>query len=444
MNHWLRTLLFATVVVASLSAQTDSSVSSFPDSTYTVGRIIISGNAITKEYVIENEMTFHQGDLITHGEVEYSKQRIYSLRLFTKVSIDVLPDNDSSATILVQVSERWYFYPYPLVGFKDRDFSKLYYGAGVIHNNVGGRNVLLYGQFALGYDPFVSIGYADPLFESKHHIFFKTHAYYTEQRNKSLVSLQSGPNFDEERWGGDISVGKRFTLFSSLTTTLEYVNLHVSDNRSGRTLSPTGRDDFFSFSASYQYDTRDLSDYPRLGTFFTISISKIGVLNSVIDYQRYNLDLRRYIPIGSSVTVAGRAFTSLAEGGAIPNYGHVYFGYDERIRGYYRRILEGEQITGGTMEIHIPLITPGYFRIDKIPIEQFRDFRYALNFALFADAGTTWYREEPFALNRFFSGYGFGFHVILAYSAVGRIEYAIPYGGNVAKGQVLLELGAAL
>lgn len=411
---------------------------------YTVGRITISGNELTKNYVIENEMALHVGDMITHEAVDYTRERIYNLRLFTKVTINVLPDSADRATLLVQVHERWYFYPFPVVGFKDRDFKKLYYGAGLIHNNVAGRNILMYGQFALGYDPFVSVGYVDPLFGFKHQIFFSTHVSYSEQRNKSLVSLQSGPNFDEKRLGADVSLGKRYSLFSTITMTLEYLNLLVSDNRSGRTLSPGGRDEFFSLSASYRYDTRDLADYPRIGTFFAVGVSKIGIFNSVIDYQRYSVDFRRYIPVGSDVVIAGRVFTNLAEGGTVPNYGHVYFGYAERIRGHFKKILEGDQILGSSIEIHIPVIQPGYIHFNQIPIEQFRDFRYGLNFALFADAGNTWYRSEPLALNRFSSGYGFGFHLILAYSAVGRIEYGIPYGQNVTKGEIILDIGAAI
>ncbi|MDD8019170.1 MAG: BamA/TamA family outer membrane protein, partial [Bacteroidota bacterium] len=254
----------------------------------------------------------------------------------------------------------------------------------------------------------------------------------------------SSTNFDERRWGGSLSIGKRYTNFTSITTTLEYLNLNVSDNKAGRTLSPNGTDNFFSLSSSYRYDTRDLADYPRIGTLIGISISKVGLFDGIVNYQRVGVDYRRYIPMYNDVVLAARVFANLASGGRIPNYGHVFFGYGDRIRGYFNKILEGEQIVGSTVEFHIPIIEPSYIRIEEIPIEQFKDFRYALYFAVFADAGTTWYRDEPLALNRFFSGYGVGLHLNLAYSVVARVEFAIPYAYSFSRGEIIFDLGAAL
>ncbi len=416
----------------------------FPDSTYRVGQIIYIGNELTKDYIIEHEMSLTPGSLITHQSVQYDIDRIYSLRLFTKVDIEVHPDTADIATLLVIVNERWYFYPYPVVGIKDRDFSKIFYGAGVIHTNFEGRNVLLFGQFAFGYDPFVSVGYTDPLFSFENKIFLSSRIYYTEQRNRSLVSLANAPNFDERRWGGELAVGKRYSKFTIVTTRLEYLHLSVTDNRAGRTLSPGGTDDFFMFSTSYRYDTRDLADYPSFGTLLQTSVSKIGIFDDVVDYQRYGIDYRRYIPTFGDLVIAGRVFTNIASGGPVPNYGHVFFGYTERIRGHFNKILEGEQIIGSTVELHYPLISPNYIRFDFIPMEQFRDIRYALYIAAFADAGNTWYRNEPLALNRFFSGYGIGLHLNLAYSAVARVEFAVPYRKPVSKGEIVLDIGAAL
>ncbi|MFA6541179.1 MAG: BamA/TamA family outer membrane protein [Bacteroidota bacterium] len=444
MKHIFLLILVYGIRLSFLSAQENANEFGFPDSTYRVSEIIVVGNETTKSYVIENEMSLAVGNTVTYDAVRYDRERIYNLRLFTKVDIDVVPTSADEASVIVRVNERWYFYPYPVVGLKDRSLNKIYYGAGLIHNNVGGRNVLLYGQFAAGYDPFISFGYVDPLFGFDHKIFFSMHLSFSEQRNRSLVSLKNGPNFDERRWGWDVSLGKRYSLFSTVTTTLEYLNLHVSDNRAGRTLSPNGHDHFFSFAAAYRYDTRDLADYPRIGTFFSASVSKIGIFDNVVDYERYNLDIRRYIPIVFDMVAAGRMFTSIAGGGAIPNYGHTFFGYADRIRGYFSKILEGEQIAGSTVELHVPLIKSNYIRIDQIPIEQFRDIRYEMNLAFFADAGSTWYRKEAVALNKFYSGYGVGIHLNLAYSAVGRIEYAIPYGNPLSKGEIIFDIGAAL
>lgn len=416
----------------------------WPDSTYRVGQVIYIGNELTKSYIIEEEMSLKPGSLITHEAAQFDINRIYSLRLFTKVEVQVIPDSEDVATLSVVVSERWYFYPFPVLGLKDRDFSKYYYGLGLAHNNVGGNNVQMYGAFGLGYDPFVSINYINPHVDVQNKIFFSFRAYYTEQQNRSLVSLAGASNFNENRSGIEMTLGKRYSLFTMITMKLEYINLSVTNNFSGRTLSPNGRDEFYSLHSSYFYDTRDLKEYASYGTYIGLGISKFGLFEKEVNYQRIGIDIRRYVPTWYDVVIAGRVFGNVAGGGRIPNYGHTFFGYSERIRGYFDTILEGEQIVGTSLEAHIPIISPRYIKLDFIPLEQFRDFRYAVNLAFFADAGKTWYRTEPFALNSVYSGYGAGVHLLLAYSFVGRIEYAVPYGNPFSQGEIILDLGAAL
>lgn len=415
----------------------------FPDSTYRVGQIIYIGNELTKFYIIEQEMSLKPGSLITYSDVQYDINRIYSLRLFTKVDIQVIPDTGDLATVSVHVTERWFFYPFPVLGIKDRDFSKYYYGMGLAHNNVAGSNVQLYGAFAFGYDPFVSINYINPQIDVQNRIFFSLRAYYTEQRNRSLVSLAGAPNFDEQRSGGEITVGKRFSLFTLITMKWEFLNLRVSDNRAGRTLSANGRDEFYSLHTTYMYDTRDLKEYARIGTLIMLGVSKFGLFEKDVDYQRFAFDLRRFIPTWNDVIIAGRAFGNFAYGGTVPNYGHTFFGYNERIRGHFKTVIEGEHIAGTMIESHIPVITPRYIHFDFIPFDQFKDMRYALNVAFFVDAGNTWHRTEPAALNQWYSGYGGGFHLLLGYSAVARVEFGVPFGNPFSKGEIILDLGAA-
>jgi outer membrane protein assembly factor BamA len=391
---------------------------------------------------MEREMSLKVGSLLTQDALAYDINRIYSLQLFSKVDIKVIPDS-ATATLLVLVSERWYFYPFPIAGIKDHTWSHIYYGAGVVHTNFRGRKELVNVQLALGYDPHASVQYVNPLVDPEHNVYFSTRFSYSLQKNKSLLSLLTGPNFEEEYMGAEVTIGKRFSLFSTAATTLEYTHLSVSDNQAGRTLSPDGTDQFFALHATYVYDTRDLSEYSRIGTLAKLSVSKYGLGGRYIDYQRYSIDFRRYIPLYFNSGFAFRFFGSAVQGGAVPNYGHTFFGYGDRIRGRFKTIVEGEDIVGTKAEVRFPLISPRYMRLEEIPIEQFRDVRYALYFVLFGDAGNVWYRTEPVALNNFLSGFGAGVHMLLSYSFVARIEYA--FGGpGFHNGELILDLGAAL
>ena len=438
----LALLLFLSCKVLAAQDSTRVSPGDYPDSTLRIMNIIFVGNELTKDYVMEREMSLKVGSLLTREALAYDINRIYSLQLFNKVDVSVIPDS-GTATLLFLVSERWYFYPFPIAGIKDHNWSHIYYGAGVVHTNFRGRKELVNMQFALGYDPRASVQYVNPLIDAERNLYFSTRFSYSVQKNRSLLSLSTGPNFDEYYLGGEVTLGKRFSPYSNATTTLEYIHLKVSDNQAGRTLSPDGTDQFFALHLTYVYDTRDLSEYSRIGTLGRFTASKYGLGDTYVDYQRYSVDVRRYIPIYFDAGFALRLFGSIAQGGAVPNYGHSFFGYNDRIRGRFRTIVEGEDIVGAKAEVRFPLISPRYIRMEEIPIEQFRDIRYALYFVLFGDAGNVWYRSEPLVLDNFLSGFGAGLHLLLSYSFVARIEYA--FGGpGFRSGEMILDLGAAL
>ena len=239
-------LVFRTGIALSQDS-TRSVLYSFPDSTFHVGEIYFSGNELTKDYIIEREMSLKPGKLLTYENLEYDINRIYSLQLFNKVDIKVVPDSNSAA-LLVLLSERWYFYPYPIVGLKDRSWSKIYYGMGVAHTNFSGENIQVFAEGALGYDPFISLYYSDPWVSRENNLFFFGKLLYAVMRNRSLVSQASGSNFDETRYGTFVGLGKRFSLFTTASVKLEYTSITVSDNKAGRTLAPDGTDRFFSFT----------------------------------------------------------------------------------------------------------------------------------------------------------------------------------------------------
>src|SRR3989304_5230469 len=103
-------------------------------------------------------MSLKPGDTLSLKSAEYDKNRIYSLGLFNRVELSYHVA-DHEATLYVDVHERWYVFPYVVLGFKDRDWSKIYYGLGILHDNFRGRNEKVSASFALGYDPFLALQY---------------------------------------------------------------------------------------------------------------------------------------------------------------------------------------------------------------------------------------------------------------------------------------------
>jgi outer membrane protein assembly factor BamA len=177
-----------------------------------------------------------------------------------------------------------------------------------------------------------------------------------------------------------------------------------------------------------------------MGTLVRLGITKYGVTAPGLNITRYSADVRRFSPVSSRVVLAGRAFTNLVSGGEVPSYKRVYFGYDQRIRGHFKEVLEGEDIFGVTTEVHYAILSPVYFTADFLPSE-FGVWKFGVSAAIFADAGTVWDRSDSFALDRFVGGYGGGIHILLPYSIVLRIEYAFDESRT---GQFILDVSSAL
>lgn len=411
-----------------------------PDSVFIIDNILVLGNEKTKAYVLLREMTLTPGDYITAEAVEYDKKRIYNLGLFTRVEIGYSPTVLPKATLVIVVSERWFIYPFPLVGIKDRDWKKFYFGGGVTHQNFRGRNEKLYVAGTIGYDPTLIFFYRNPLIDADHNFFLNTSLAWRVVRNRSLTEIVDGKNFDERHLSISMDFGKRFGLAHTGWVSGGYRIVYVTEYRQGRTISPDGRDAFPEVTAGYTYDTRDLEEYAMTGSFIRATVVKYGVPGGTVDFTRTAFDVRRFIPLVRGVTLAGRVYTDLASGGQIPTYSRVFLGYSERVRGHFSRVLEGEQQLGTSWELRMMVMEPRFFRIDAVPIPEFSVWKFGIAAALFADAGTVWYRGGYRVFDQLVGGYGAGVHFLLPYGFVLRTEYALD---EYRRGEIIFDFSAA-
>jgi outer membrane protein assembly factor BamA len=429
--------IFIALISDSFLYAQDSSQTEFPDSTYYVNSILISGNATTKDYVILREMTLKPGALLTTELIAYDKNRIYSLGLFNEVQIHPVPSTEQTVDILVVVSERWYIYPYPIVGLKDRDWNKFYFGAGLSHLNFRGRNEKVFFSFVLGYDPGFSIVYRNPSLTDDGEFFLSTRIAYSNASNRSLQAQAIAGKFTERHTSFSATVGTRFSISRTVWFNVGYEIVNMTDVTPTLSLSPTGIDRFPFMGIGASYDTRDLMEYPSYGTFAQTTVTKFGMPSADVDFVRYSADVRKYIPMNSRVVLTTRVFTDVVAAGPTPVYNRTYFGYGERVRGHFNQIIEGENILGVSSELHYTMIEPTYFTVKFLPPE-FGVWKFGMYAALFGDAGTVWFRRTPLTINNFLKGYGIGLHFLLPYSAVLRAEYGLDEYG---KGEFIFDLG---
>jgi outer membrane protein assembly factor BamA len=402
-----------------LQAQTPS------DSAIIIRDIQIRGNILTKEHVILREMSLKIGDTLTQQAKDLDRNNIYNLLLFNKVDVeDSVYQNQ--ATVIVTVSERWYFIPFPVLGMKYRDITKLYYGAGIMHQNFGGRNEKLFGLFYFGYDQLFMVNYQNPKITDDGDIFAGT--------SLTLQKLHNLSSNSEEYMNSNLflrgTVGKRFGLYQTLSGTFGYELWQVSDPQLNTTSSSSGRDAFLTMSLSYRFDTRNNFEYTTNGALVSLYLSKNGFGESEVNIMTANYDFRKFFGFNEGSSFGVRTAGSFAWGGIIPSYRHVFFGYDERIRGYFYRKIEAENKISASLELRLPILLPRYLEIDWLGVPEFQKLRYGIYFGIFADAGKAWSRNQVLSEQPWYSGYGAGFQFLLPYGFTIRTEAAINNIGN--------------
>jgi outer membrane protein assembly factor BamA len=98
-------------------------VTAYPDSVENklleVGRVLIIGNKITRDRIILRELSLQPGDTISSVNLnellKRDRNKIYNLRLFNTVTIRPISIEVSRIDLLVEVSERWYTFPSPIL-----------------------------------------------------------------------------------------------------------------------------------------------------------------------------------------------------------------------------------------------------------------------------------------------------------------------------------------
>jgi len=345
--------------------------------------------------------------------------------------------------LTVLVTESWYIFPAPVFFISERDWSKLSYGIEVTDGNFRGRDEKLRIGGWFGYNPSYFLSYSIP--------------WIGEQLRLNLaVGLSQGQTadkifgFQEDRQALNIKVGKRISL--KLDTSLQFslTRITLPPEFQSFSVSGSGRDLVPNLSWQTRWENRDLTEYPRKGTYLAVNVQRTGFARDQPDYWRMTLDGRFYQPVFGSAALAFRQLFILNSGN-MPVYDRVFLGLNERIRGYYNLILPDPahyadyasySISLTSLEFRFPILPIRYFSIEKGPLipSLFRNLKFGLSAGVFLDNGFVWRSAADVRLKDFYTGYGVGIHIHLPYINVFRIEYAL---NKLGRGQFIFNTGVS-
>lgn len=431
--------LFLTGIITAQTPDSIESQSTFP---FVVDSIRIIGNDQTEEFIISRELTFSVGDTLTREEIFYNRERIYSLGLFAHVYVNPIIENSVNILEII-VEERWYIYPIPFVNIKEKDWNKISYGIFLRIDNFRGRNEQINAITSFGYDPSFAVNYYNPNLIGKEDFFLRVGFLYSKVNNKSpSAEILYGEPFKQKFFRPYLLFGKRLFLFHKLYAAVAYNYYETEKYFNGINISGERIDRFPELQFGYEFDSRDLIQFPREGIFTQASYSFKGFGINSINYQVARIDFREYRNIVEKLFSKWRFAARFTTGDKIPYYDFSILGLDERIRGYFTRKIEGNHFYFTSLEFFYPIIEELNIDLDFVPIipKQLLKYRVALYTQLFGDAGTALYKSDSLSFNRFKSGYGLGLtFLVLPYNLI-RIEYAFD---NFGKSEWIFDLGVA-
>jgi len=394
--------------------------------------IYIVGNDHTHEDIVLRELLFSAGDTINDSLLAASKKRIENLWLFNRVEFMPLPGN-GDWSLLINLTERLYIFPYPVFNFEDRDWKKLTYGLGFAHENFRGRNEKLYFSLAFGERPGWHFTYFNPWVNSNWHLIT---GFYI----KKYIMTNRSHDFDENHLYWAVNFGKYWTrdFYTSLAVNGDRIKLNpaYSDSLFTGKSSETN----YGLILTTAVDTRDLYAYPSRGHYLFFRIRRQGLFEPKLDYWQYVFDIRHYLDFNYFI-FAYRMHTKQSIG-SLPVYDRVYFGFDERIRGHFSEVWEGRHSFLTSVDLRFPLLPLRYFTFETGLLPEFytRNLKFGINVGFFFDTGLVWKDKNEFGLNNFKRGFGAGLHVLLPYIEVLRFDVGF---NEKLKSEFIMEIQVA-
>jgi len=432
-------LFLCLVFVSIIYAQENRIVANSESNYFQVDSIQIIGNEKTENFIILRELSFTIGDTVNNKMLHFNRERIFSLGIFTKVNITIEKYKEKNI-VSILIEESWYIFPVPFVNVREKSLEQTSYGVSLKFKNIRGRNETIRATISLGYDPFFSLEYENPLIISAFDLnMFFSFAYGKSVNKSEILESIYGETFDFNSMSLNTMWGKRFGEKTNLFLIFSYSKIKVPSNKLNSFMSSgSSIDEKISTGISYLYDSRNLKQYASNGEVFELSYSYNGLLNSN-NFNAINLDMRKYREIYNSFIVKGRFTARHTFGKFVPIYDYSMLGYDYYVRGNRYELREGNNRILANLELSYPILSEWNFAIE-LPIlpNSLTRARISIIAGLFADAGTIFNNTDRIRINNFNTGYGFGLtFLLLPYSSF-RIEYAL---NEFGKGEVLFATG---
>lgn len=355
-----------------------------------IGKIIIRGNRKTRPEVIRREFTIKEGDPYNHEEVLKTRQRLYKLGLFNRVSIDMTDPGIRTRGVLVKdlvvsLSEG---NPGSVeIGVGYGDYEKLRASLDIRYDNLGGYNRRI-GFRAEGSSvkkKYV-LNFREPGLFNKQDIPFNL--FLTKEETRAV-----NPDTEETRYRIDrlsllAGIEKEFTRQLKAGLNYEYSFTDTTDVAPDVVLSreDTGTIGIGSISPSLFYDTRDDPFDPASGSLQGVILKfASGAFFSEVEFVKATFQSSWFFELrkGLVFAVSFRGGAAYGFGGTqeLPLIERFFLGGRTTVRGYSQDSLGPKGADGNPTGGNMFSLVNGEFRIS---------IGKGFGIVTFVDSGNVW------------------------------------------------------
>lgn len=415
--------------------------------------IVIVGNNKTKDPIVLRELLIQANSIVNGTEfkelLEKSKNNLFNTGLFHQVNVDYIPVGPNKVKIVVMLTERWYFWPFPIAELADRnlnawwltqDFSRINFGLYLFKFNFRGKKETISLRFKYGFTRQIGLTYNIPYIDKRQRSGLNFGFSYSLNKqviyntlNNKIKFLKEFSDFNRNEINANVTYTYRKGIYSYNAITLRYTNVHITDTVRNLHAGYLGNNintlEFFTLEYYFRYDKRDYRAYPLKGYLIECSAIQhgLGILKREdVNMQYAWLSFKKYIPLNNRWNIGASFKTKVSTKHFQPYYLQRGLGYlNDFVRGYEYYVVDGQNFGLFKANLKYNLLKPGALKIKKIKNNSFNRLQYALYLNAFVDGAyvddNQYYRNNPLN-NSYLYGYGLGIDYVGQSDIVIRFE----------------------
>jgi outer membrane protein assembly factor BamA len=432
-----------------------NNISQDDSTTLIINKIIITGNAKTKDKIILRELLFNENDTLTSNQlktyISKSKDNLTNTSLFNYITINTTQENSTYTNIYILVEERWYLWPYLIFEQADRnlsafihnqEWSRINYGVMLVKNNFRGMAETLKFKVRLGYKEQFEIAYDIPYLGNtrKHGLstkvsWFRQHEIPYNIQYDKLIFHKDESTYISKKFYSKLSYHFRNKHYIHHSISALYSHIQVEDTiirlNNNYFDNSTNNTQYIGIEYNFNLDKRNYIHYPLRGYNFNFTLSQNGlnILNNEMKglwnfeseaYYYKEFNTRWYSGFG----VRGKLSSSRKQ----PFFIEQALGYDTYLRSFEYYVINGQQYIVEHSFIKYAIIPQKIFYLNGLNWSKFNKVHYSLYINTFFDMGyvndinTAQYNKLP---NTFLASCGVGIDLVAYYDQIIRFEYSI-------------------